>query len=68
MWTPYFRTMSFHSMGVTHFKKNRHLFLFYFFKGKQNKKENYKYDSLFGKTVCKKPIMTHRSKASHDNE
>ena len=26
-----------------------HLFLFYFFKAKQSKKENLKYDSLFGK-------------------
>ena len=27
-----------------------HLFLFYFLKGKQNKKENPKCDSLFGKS------------------
>ena len=48
-------------------KKSSFIFI-YFFKGKQNKKENYKYDSLFRKTVRKKPIMSHRSKASHDNE
>ena len=28
---------------------SRHLFLIYFLKGKQNKKENPKYDSLFWK-------------------
>ena len=34
---------------------NRHLFLFCFFKEKQNKKENPKCDSIFGKKVCGKP-------------
>ena len=33
---------------------SRHLFLFYFLKGKQNKKENPKCDSLFGKGDLRK--------------
>ena len=56
-----FLLMRFHSMAgsLFIFEKNgfivqkmtwsHHLFLFYFFKGKQNEKENPKCDSLFGK-------------------
>ena len=33
---------------------SRHLFLFYFLKGKQNKKQNPKCDSLFGKGDLRK--------------
>ena len=65
---PTFRLMRSHSMAKLVFffiyfvKKNwflekswsRHLFLFYFFKGKQNKKENPKCDSWRKIQVCEK--------------
>ena len=62
MWTPHFELNAFPTRWRARFlfeklifidylkmTWSRHLFLFYFLKGKQNKKENPKCDSLFWK-------------------
>ena len=67
VWTPHFGSMhspldgeldfDFEKLWFLFIKKmtwSRYLFLFYFLKGKQNKKENPKCDSLFGKGDLRK--------------